>query len=248
MIIHSFDPDSPAMITPAQASRVDGLPKTVLVCFTRKFFEIIQSMAPGEEIGLLKGGRDVPVYRLLYGGREIGFYHTLIGGAASAALLEEIIANGAEKILFFGSCGALDPAHTAGGLIVPTQAYRDEGVSYHYAPAGDYIEIPTAGRLSQILASMGVPFVQTKTWTTDAFYRETKSAVAARRSEGCGTVEMECASVTAVGRFRGVEVYQFLYAADSLASADWDRRILGAMPEDMRAGIAKIALETAIRL
>ena len=248
MIIHAFDPDSPAIITPAAASRVEGLPETVLVCFTQKFFGAVLALAPGREIGVLRGGRDVPVYRLGFGGREIGFYHTLIGGAASAALLEEIISNGAKKILFFGSCGALDPALAAGGLIVPTAAYRDEGVSYHYAPPADYIEVPTAARLSEILASLGVPFVQTKTWTTDCFYRETRSGMAARRAEGCGAVEMECASVTAVGAFRGAEVYQFLYAADSLAAADWDRRILGAMPEDLRDAIAKIALETAIRL
>ena len=68
-----------------------------------------------------------------------------------------------------------------------------------------------------------------------------------RKAEGCGTVEMECACVMALAQFRKKEVYQFLYAADSL-HGEWDRRILGAMPEDLRESIAKIALETVIRL
>lgn len=52
--------------------------------------------------------------------------------------------------------------------------YRDEGVSYHYAKAADYLEIETAEKLMQILDAMHVPYHKTKTWTTDAFYRETK--------------------------------------------------------------------------
>lgn len=61
-------------------------------------------------------------------------------------------------------------------------------------------------------------------------------------------VEMECASVMAVGQFRGIEVYQFLYAADCLDEFVWNKRILGQMPGIMREKILRIALETAIRL
>lgn len=54
------------------------------------------------------------------------------------------------------------------------------------------------------------------TWTTDAFYRETKRNMEKRKEEGCGVVEMECASIMAVGQIRKKEVYQFLYAAISI--------------------------------
>ena len=69
-----------------------------------------------------------------------------------------------------------------------------------------------------------------------------------RREAGCGVVEMECASVMAVGQFRGVEVYQFLYAADCLDGEAWDRRILGNMPQGLRDRILLVALEAASRL
>lgn len=61
-------------------------------------------------------------------------------------------------------------------------------------------------------------------------------------------MEMECASVMAVGQFRKKEVYQFLYAADCLDGKEWDKRIVGNMPEPMRERILLVALETAIRL
>lgn len=83
--------------------------------------------------------------------------------------------------MFFGSCGSLDKSITGGHLIVPNAAYRDEGTSYHYAPASDYIEIKTAGKLAQIFDEIGVPFIQTKTWTTDGFYRETQNNAAKRK-------------------------------------------------------------------
>lgn len=150
--------------------------------------------------------------------------------------------------MFFGSCGSLDKSITSGHLIVPNAAYRDEGTSYHYAPASDYIEIKTAGKLAQIFDEIGVPFIQTKTWTTDSFYRETQNNAAKRKGDGCSVVEMECASIMAVGQFRNIEVYQFLYAADCLDGNSWDKRILGSLPDDMRERIMKVALETAIRL
>ena len=59
---------------------------------------------------------------------------------------------------------------------------------------------------------------------------------------------MECASIMAVGQFRGVDVYQFLYAADYLDESVWNKRILGNMPDTMREKLLKIVLETAIRL
>ena len=151
-------------------------------------------------------------------------------------------------MLYFGSCGSLDKDITAGYLLVPTAAYRDEGTSYHYAPPSDFIEVKSADRLAEIFDELSVPYNRTKTWTTDAVYRETRDNMEKRRSEGCSVVEMECASLMAAAQFRGYEVYQYLYAADCLDGEQWDSRILGRMSDDLRESILKIALETAIRL
>ena len=102
--------------------------------------------------------------------------------------------------------------------------------------------------MTQILTDMHISYNTTRTWTTDAFYRETKGNLEKRREEGCGVVEMECASIMAVGQFRKKEVYQFLYAADCLGGNDWDKRILGNMPEDLRERILVVAMEVAMRL
>ena len=79
-------------------------------------------------------------------------------------------------------------------------------------------------------------------------YRQTRSNLEKRKAEGCGVVEMECASIMAVGQFRKKKVYQFLYAADCLADSDWDKHILGNMPTDLRERILLVAIEVATRL
>lgn len=149
---------------------------------------------------------------------------------------KEIIAKGGKQILFFGSCGSLDKTISSWKSHHSHHAYRDEGTSYHYLPPGDYLTIPTSARLAEIFTSMGVPFRQTRVWTTDSFYRETRKNREMRKREGCSAVDMECASVMAVGLFRKIPVYQFLYTADCLDGSRWDPRILGKWPGRTASG------------
>lgn len=240
---------SEQIIDPSAVARpIEGFPDTVLVTFSQK---VLAAAAKRFKLTLLKEMQccyTVPVYAFEYKGRRLGIHMTCLGGSAAAGLLEEIFAAGAKRALFFGSCGVLDRSIAAGHFIVPTAAYRDEGTSYHYAPASDYIDIPTAAELSAAFDAISMPHVQGKTWTTDAIYRETRDGLAKRRAEGCITVEMECASVMAVGQFRKKAVYQFLYAEDCLDSVEWDPRIMGKQPATAYEGYLDVALECAIRV
>ena len=249
-IVNTFDCYGEEIIKAKNNVRmIENFPTTIIVVFSVKVCKLFLSKYEAAKIGALSaGGLEYPIYQFEYHGIKIGFFNTVLGGAGSAALLEELIALGAEKLLYFGSCGALHREIAEGHLLVPTAAYRDEGVSYHYAAASDYLEIETASALMQILDDMHIPYNATKTWTTDAFYRETKGNLEKRKAEGCGVVEMECASIMSVGQFRNKKIYQFLYAADCLADSNWDKRILGSMPTDLRERILLVAIEVAIRL
>jgi len=162
--------------------------------------------------------------------------------------MEEVIGLGGRRFLFFGSCGVLDDDILANHIAVPTAAYRDEGTSYHYLPPAPYVEIPTAERLAGILRDLDVPYHLTRTWTTDAIYRETRANMAKRKAEGCRAVEMECASTAAIAQFRNVEFYQFLYGADSLGGEEWDPRSLAEVPDDDNAAVVELGFRIARRL
>jgi purine-nucleoside phosphorylase len=78
--------------------------------------------------------------------------------------------------------------------------------------------------IERVLREHGRAYTVGKTWTTDAFYRETPDKVELRRSEGCVTVEMEAAAFFAVARFRGVTFAQLLYGGDDVSGSEWDHR------------------------
>ena len=56
-----------------------------------------------------------------------------------------------------------------------------------------------------MLDEFGYSHVQGTTWTTDAFYRETRAKVEARKRMGAVCVEMECAAVRSEERRVGKE-------------------------------------------
>lgn len=248
-LFDTFDPDSPEIIFAASHHPpLEGFPETIVMTFQDETFWVLEQLCPTEVVAKHHAGRDIPIYRLNWNGRSIGICQTLLGGPGTAGLLEEALAMGAKKVLLYGSCGVLDSALVAGHFILPTAAYRDEGVSYHYLPVGDYVDIPTAERLGEIFDGLNLPYVKGRVWTTDAFYRETRNNMAKRKADGCVAVDMECASAMAVGQFRGAEVYQFLYAEDSLDGDAWDRRTMGAVPASSYEKYLRVALEAASRL
>ena len=185
-IINTFDPFGKELIRAQDTTRpIENFPKTVLVVFSAKFCSLFLKKYEATEIGALHGGgARHPIYQFEYKGVRMGFFTSTLGGPAAAAFLEELIALGAENFLYFGSCGALDREIAEGRLLVPTAAYRDEGVSYHYAEASDFLEIESAPALANVFDEMGVAYNTTKTWTTDSFYRETDRNMQMRKSDG----------------------------------------------------------------
>ena len=108
--------------------------------------------------------------------------------------------------------------------MIPTEAYRDEGTSYHYAPASDYIRIKNHDIVKAFMEENRIPYVLGKTWTTDAFYRETVNNFEKHKADGCISVEMEGSAVQAVCDFRGLEVYMFFTGGDLLDAPEWTDR------------------------
>ena len=125
------------------------------------------------------------------------------------------------RYIAFGSAGLLNREAAEGKYVIPTEAYRDEGMSYHYAPPADYIAIRNAAFLEDLFRSLRLPFVSGRVWTTDALYRETREMVRRRKSEGCLAVEMELAGMQAVCDFHGFQLYHFVQTGDVVDQADY---------------------------
>ena len=256
MITESFDPHSPAIISPEQtiSAGARSLARgfhlhSFILFFSRQLLDLlaergeIEPLHPELTIGSAAG--KAPIFRVK--GADVGVALSGIGAPAAAAVLEGLaVLFPVERFIMFGSSGALGPL-PPGALILPAAAVRDEGTSYHYSPASEEIPIPGCASLAGILDELGIPYVSGKTWTTDAFYRETEGNRQRRIEQGCVCVEMECSALQAVCDFRGLAFYPFLYSADSLHGT-WDRRILGNLEKDSRLTYFALAREIALRL
>ena len=189
-----------------------------------------------------------PVYGFRYEGKFFAIYMTYVGAPACVADIEDtmLIIN-TDKYVVFGGAGCHNKEIAHGKVMVPTAAYRDEGTSYHYAPAADYIEVGNADTVAKFMESVGLPYVMGKTWTTDAVHRETRANFEKRKADGCISVEMECAAVQAMCDFRGLDVYFFFTSGDLLDAPQWDERVKKNQIKHTQhdAGHFHIALELA---
>jgi len=218
MIIHSFDPHSEAIISPASIfGEQKKICDTAIATFSREIYPAVLERYPHEQIAEISAANRIkPVHLLtLEEDRKVVFYLSEIGSAmAGTDVIEINWKTGANKFILFGSAGALDKEATAGKYVIPTAAYRDEGMSYHYAPPADYISVPNADCLAEFFSKHHLPFVKGKVWTTDAIYMETRELVRQRKADGCIAVEMELAGVQAVCDYQGLELYDFLVTGD----------------------------------
>lgn len=172
-----------------------------------------------------------------------------VGAPAAIATLEELIALGVRDILVVGTGGSLQETLPIGSVILPTGAIREEGVSFHYVPAG--VELGPDPTLAQALAeevvALGGVGAFGPVWTTDAPYREMRSKVQAYGAMGVLAVEMEASALFALARFRDVRLALILTVSDELFH-EWRP---GFHTAELRAGqklITRAALRVATRL
>lgn len=253
MLLTEFDMDRDAVINPDILHHpVENFPETVVSIFSHHLFQRIVEALDGQRIA---GTKDVdgvwPVYEVTYKGVRLALYKARLGAPACVGCFEDIIPMGTKRIILLGNCGVLDSRIEDCAIIIPTGAIRDEGTSYHYAPPSDLIEVNKIYKelFQTILDAHGYPYVTGTTWTTDAFYRETRGKIARRKQMGAICVEMECAAMQAMCDFRGVEFFQFLYAGDNLDQVHWDPRSLSGLERlDDKERIALLALELAVKI
>ncbi|MGT2757392.1 nucleoside phosphorylase [Streptococcus ovuberis] len=231
MILTEFDPGR-AVIEPTNlggSHHMDEVCSTLIYSFNGEIVERVRQMAGVRRIGYINSinGHN-PVYLYEKDGLKVAVMMAVVGAAMAVGQLEEVKAFGFEHFIVLGSCGVLDKSLKADRIILPASALRDEGTSYHYAPDSDEIAYDPALLLTmeKALDAAGIPHVRAKSWTTDAFYRETADKVARRLAAGATVVDMEASAIMAWAQYRQAKVYQFFYTADYVdhTANQWDRR------------------------
>ena len=150
MITESYSEEREALFSPgAFLGERKYLCDTAIATFSGEIYQAVIDKYPHREVAHIGSANGCkPVYAIEINGKEIVFYLSSIGAClAGIDIIEMQWQTGVKNLIIFGSCGALDSEATNGKYIIPTQAYRDEGMSYHYAPPADYMEIKNSERL-----------------------------------------------------------------------------------------------------
>ena len=153
MITDSFDNKSEPLFTVESfVGPQKHLCDVCILTFSDVILEEMRTRFALREDGVLRSANgDRPIFLFEYDGKTLAV--VLCGIGATLAGNEVVELNwltGAAKFVMFGSAGSLNRAATAGKYVIPTEAYRDEGMSYHYAPPADYITIRNAEQTAAI--------------------------------------------------------------------------------------------------
>ena len=251
-VFQNFSHEKTAFINPEDLTKRNlAFPELCVSTFSENIIKKFALLDNVKVIGeLYSANGAVPIYQIFYKNTPIAFYLSRVGAPACVSGIEEVIALGAKKIVLFGSCGILDENKTKGKIIIPTSAFRDEGTSYHYLEAEEevFADRNLIDKVVKCLERCGYSYVEGKTWTTDAIYRETRSLIEERKACGCIAVEMECAAALAVTQFRKIPFVQFLFGADNLDASKWEPRDLTEYGLSCAEKYLALAFECAISL
>ena len=226
------------------------IPPVAVLCFFNELLEQLCDEGTLTTKYVLRSeiGRN-PVYEYATEHGAVAVVHPGVGAPLAAGFVEEMAALGVTTFVACGGAGALVDELALGHVMVVSSALRDEGTSFHYAPASRVIDADPLGVavMAEVLSEHDVPHFTGRTWTTDAFFRETRSRVERRIEEGCAMVDMESSAFIAVAKYRGLRFAQVLYAGDSLAGEVWDSRSW-VSARTVREDLFRVSARAALRL
>ena len=142
------------------------------------------------------------------------------GAPMAALVLERLGALGVSEVVSIGTAGSLQRHISIGHTVVCDRAVRDEGVSHHYLPPGQF-----AHASPELTARLHAAMDQSTlgaSWTIDAPFRETVEEARHYQEAGILCVEMEAAALMAVAEVRGIQFATAFAISDSLAELQWD--------------------------
>jgi uridine phosphorylase len=169
-------------------------------------------------------GYHTDLYLFERNGREYGVVGNAVGAPFAVLVAEQLFASGCELLVSVTSAGRIEERDDPPYFVLIDSALRDEGTSHHYAPPSRYAEAdPVLVDSVKHSCADADPTVYTgATWTTDAPFRETETAVEKASSEGILAVEMEAAALYTFAEVRDENVVCFAHVTNEMGNRDDD--------------------------
>lgn len=158
------------------------------------------------------------------GEQVVGIIGCAVGAPFAVLVAEQLFASGCRLLVSLTSAGQIVPAGPPPYFVIIDRALRDEGTSYHYAAPAEFAQADPrlVARAVRALEERGLHAVVGASWTTDAPFRETATAVEWARSKGVLAVEMEAAALYTFARAAEVAVLCLAHVTNTMGQADQD--------------------------
>lgn len=169
-------------------------------------------------------GYHTTMYEFTLNGRKIGIIGRAVGAPFAVLIAEQAFVSGCKYLISITSAGTIQPPKNNEQFLLIEQALRDEGTSFHYLPPDQKAEIPTElfTRLHPLQSEQDLSLAVGKSWTTDAPYRETQSAIDYAGSRNITAVEMEAAALYAFALHHDVSAICFAHLTNTMAQQEED--------------------------
>lgn len=155
---------------------------------------------------------------------RFGIVGCAVGASFAVLAADQLFASGCELLISVTSAGQIADPQEPPYFVLIEKALRDEGTSYHYLPPGSFSCIAPGllQTFEDVLTQTAMPLYRGATWTTDAPFRETASAVAYCRDLGIMAVEMEAAALYAFAHATQKSVVCIAHVTNRMARNEGD--------------------------
>ncbi|WP_246983331.1 nucleoside phosphorylase [Halorientalis marina] len=169
-------------------------------------------------------GYHTDLYRFERNGEEFGIVGCAVGAPFAVLLAEQLFAAGCQFLISVTSSGQIVPKDDPPYFVLIERALRDEGTSHHYDSTSRYATLDDELRASVVeeCETVSRPVYTGATWTTDAPFRETETAIDRARSDEILAVEMEAAALYTFANVREQPVVCFAHVTNQMGQTEED--------------------------
>lgn len=155
---------------------------------------------------------------------QFGLIGQAVGASFAVLLAEQLFVSGCELLVSITSAGQIAGEQPPPYFVLIDKAVRDEGTSYHYLPPSLYSHLGAEllSTLQNAYDNSPIAVVIGSSWTTDAPYRETATAIDYYRTQNVLAVEMEAAALYAFAQHHQQPVVCFAHVTNQMGATDND--------------------------
>ena len=169
-------------------------------------------------------GYHTDLYRFKRNGEEFGIVGCAVGASFAVLVAEQLFAAGCRFLVSITSSGQIVQKDDPPYFVLIERALRDEGTSHHYRPTNRYVTLgdELSAPVEEACNTVSRPVYTGATWTTDAPFRETETAIERVRSEDILAVEMEASALYTFAEVRDVPVVCFAHVTNQMGQTEED--------------------------